>query len=104
MSFTGFEDHLMPLQEAAELTANYRNSEPLGVTLGHYFSKSALLDILNQPSCVGVRIYYGLDNQNEKKLIIVGTDANENDLTDGQIAQHAKPCPPSCGTPNPLNS
>jgi hypothetical protein len=36
--------------------------------------------ILAQPGCVGMRFYYGLNDQGQKTLVYVGVDANGNDL------------------------
>lgn len=103
MSFTGHEDHNFPLEEAARWTAKYRRENPGAIT-AHFFGKDAIQEILNQDTCVGIRIYYALDDQGQKQLIIVGTDANENDLYNGIIAERSFPCPPYCsgGGGNPL--
>lgn len=103
MSFTGNENHDFPLNTAAEWTANYRNANPGGIQ-GHFFGKKAITAILGQPNVVGIRIYYALDPNGVKQLIIAGVDAQENDLYAGLIAEISYPCPPYCGTPNPLNT
>jgi hypothetical protein len=105
MSFTGLEDHNIPLPEAAELTANYRAANPPGVVIGHYFGQEAINNILAQPGCVGIRIYYGQTTVGaEKKLVITGVDASENDMYTGVLAEHGFPCPSVCSVNNPLNS
>jgi hypothetical protein len=103
MTFTGNEDHSISLQEASEWTKNYRNANP-GQTLAHYFGQSAITAILNQAGCVGIRIYYALDTEGTKQLIITGVDSNGNDLYNGLLADRSHRCPPVCGTANPLNS
>lgn len=103
MSFTGNEDHAITLQEASDWTANYRNANP-GQTQGHFFGKNAISAILNQSGCVGIRIYYALDENGQKQLIITGVDSNENDLYNGLLAERSFHCPPDCGASNPLNS
>jgi hypothetical protein len=102
MPFTGNEDHSISLQEAAEWTKNYRNANP-NQTLAHLFGKTAIAAILNQASCVGIRIYYALDEAGVKQLIITGVDAAGNDLYNGQLAERSFRCPPDCGAVNPLN-
>lgn len=104
MPFTGSENHDIPLPEAAALTANYRNSHPLGTTIAHFFGMDAINSILAQPGCVGIRIYYGQELNGEKKLVICGADAMENDMFNGPLAQHSQRCPAECSSPNPLNS
>ena len=103
MSFTGNENHFIDLQTASEWTANYRNANP-GAIKGHFFGKKAIKDILNQEECVGMRIYYALDENGVDQLILVGVTADENDLFEGLLAERSFPCPPRCGVDNPLNS
>lgn len=103
MSFTGNEDHNIPLTTAADWTKNYRDANP-GATKGHYFGKDILQTILAQSSCVGMRIYYASDDAGAKQLVIVGVDANENDLYNGVLGDRSIKCPPTCGINNPLNS
>lgn len=103
MSFTGKEDHDFPLKEAAQWTANYRKQNP-DSTIAHYFGEQAIKKIMNQPHCVGIRIYYALNEAGEKQLIIVGVDKHENDMEEGLIAERSRSCPPFCGHKSPLNS
>jgi hypothetical protein len=46
------------------------------------FNKPQLLEILKNPKCVGIRIYYGLKtgNRNEFRCMIVGVDEQGKDL------------------------
>lgn len=103
MSFTGEENHDITLNEAAELTANYRNEHPASI-LGEYFSKKAIIDILEQSNCVGIRIYFGEDKAHVPHFVITGVDSDENDLYTGLLAEKGWKCPPHCGGINPLNS
>lgn len=104
MAFTGNEDHSFPLETAAEWTKNYRDSAGTNAVKGHYFGGTFISEILAQQNCVGIRIYYALDENGAKQLIIVGVDSNENDLEDGLIAERSVACPPTCGNNNALNS
>lgn len=103
MAFTGNEDHSIPLATASEWTKNYRLANPNQIN-GHYFGKDAIQAILAQNNCVGIRIYYALNEAGVKQLIITGVDANENDLYNGLLAERSIQCPPTCGVSNPLNS
>jgi len=102
MSFTGHEDHSISLQDAITMTTNYRNANRDAVK-AHFFGKDALQAILDQAGCVGIRIYYALDDQGTKHLVLCGADADENDLYDGQLAERSYPCPPYCGASSPLS-
>lgn len=102
--FTGKENHFISLAEASELTRAFRENHPLQ-TKAEFFGKEAILAILSQPGCVGIRIYYGQEPGNGKKhLVIVGAEQNQNDMYTGYIAERGKPCPSYCGIKNLLNS
>jgi hypothetical protein len=101
MSFTGNEDHRITLQEASDWTSNYRAEFPNDIK-AHFFGKSTIKSILDQTNCVGIRIYYALDDSGAKHLVIVGADADQNDLYNGVLAERALPCPPFCGSGSPL--
>jgi hypothetical protein len=103
MSFTGNEDHSITLAEASAWTKTYRTANPQAIK-GHFFGKTAIQAILNQADCVGMRLYYAIDDKGQKQIIVVGVDANENDLYNGLLAERSRPCPPYCGTGNPLNT
>lgn len=103
MSFTGREDHSITLTLAAEWTRNYRTANP-SATKGHFYGKDAIQAILDQEGCVGIRIYYAIDNSGAKQLIITGALSNENDLYNGLLAEKSIACPTHCGANNPLNS
>jgi hypothetical protein len=104
MLVTGYENQKINLEEAAKLTAKYRESvEKDSITAG-YFSMQSINSLLTQSGCIGIRIYYGLTEENKPQMVIVGIDSNGNDLADGNIMEHAWTCPPFCSKPNPLNS
>lgn len=47
------------------------------------FNKQAIIEILKDPQCVGIRVSYGIKQTgaaNEMRLIITGVDAQGNDL------------------------
>ena len=103
MSFTGNEDHSITLATAAAWTKNYRDKNAGGIN-GHYFGKKAIQAIFNQANCVGMRLYYALDDSGVKQIIVVGVTGDENDLYNGLLAERSTPCPPLCGGGgNPLN-
>ena len=103
MSFTGNEDHSISLQEAADWTENYRDKNP-GEIKAHFFGKTTLQAILDQEDCVGIRIYYALNDEGKKCLVLTGANANEEDLYNGVLAEKGKTCPPNCDVNSPLNA
>ena len=125
-NFTGAEAGSVDLDTAAEWTAQYRVQNP-NQTRAHFFGRNIIEKILDQPGCVGLRIYYALDANNEQHLVIVGADANRDDQLPTSpsqpttnpgvfddlapdtankrpvIAEMSIPCPNQCSKPNPLN-
>ncbi len=96
MSFIGNEDHSITLDEAGNLTRNYRNKTGEGAIKAEFFGKEVLQNILTQENCVGIRVYYGQKDNGTPVLVLIGADANGNDLTQGIIAERGLPCPPFC--------
>lgn len=103
MAFDGTEGTEITLSTASEWTENYRDVMATGDPKGHFFGKDLLNDLLDQTGCMGIRIYYGINDDDEKVLILAGAKANEDDITD-LIVDKSKPCPSYCGRNNDLNS
>ncbi len=104
MNYTGNEDHLISLADASELTANFRNAQTDDYIKAEYFGKNAILSLLKQDDCIGMRVYYGQEIDGVKKLVLVAVDANGNDLVNGVILDKGFPCPSYCSTSNSLNA
>ena len=102
--FTGNEDHKVSLETGSMMTKRYRDTISFGTILGGYFGKRDMEELLDQSGCVGFRYYYGFDANYKSVMVLVGTDANENDLTDGIILEMSLPGPTSCSSANELNS
>lgn len=102
MAFTGHENHTIPISEGAALTKNFRKkfqNQPKG----YFFSKDTLDSILQQTGCVGIRFYFGSDDNGTLKLVFVGAQANEDDILN-IVGDGGFLCPPNCGSVNVLNS
>ena len=104
MSFTGNEGEAVTIGEAQDWTANYRATIKDGETLSHFFGRNRIDEILNQTGCMGIRAYYGNEVGGGKVLVLVGADANEDDMENGVIINKSVKCPPICGVNNKLNS
>jgi hypothetical protein len=104
MTLTGSENHDIPLATAAQWTLNFRNASAADATIAHCFGKDAIQAIFNQTGCVGMRIYYAIDGNGAKQLVVVGVDSNGNDLYEGYLAERSYKCPSTCSASNPLNS
>ena len=102
--FTGLEDHTISLEEAGELTRNYRMDAGKGAIKGGFFGRAAIEQVLSQEGAVGIRYYYAKENNGRPVMIMVGVDEFGKDMVNGFIAERSIPCPPFCGGLNPLNS
>ena len=102
MAFDGTEGGAISLEDGAALTARYRVTHPLQ-RKGHFFGKDILNEILAQEGCMGIRMYHGLNTLSQHEMVIVGADADGNDMT-SLIADFAAPCPKTCSQNNGLNS
>ena len=106
MEFTGSEENQIDIEEAAVLTQRYRAQMKDGDRKGGYISKDSLLSVLEQDGCVGIRYYYGRDEEELQELVIVGVTSNMNDIIADEAIylDHCIPCPDFCGDDNVLNS
>lgn len=98
--YNGSEGEAIALEEAAALTANYRSqSEGVAETVkAHFFGREILQRILDQGGCAGIRMYYGMDGDGGKQLVLIGVDGAGQDMEDGTIADRSRVCPPDCAT------
>jgi hypothetical protein len=61
------------------------------------FGKEKIQQIIDQPGCIGLRIYNGVES-GSKNMIFVGVDITGNDLVNGLILDYGRPCPNECPT------
>ena len=104
VTFTGKEDHSISLEDASQMTRNYQLQTAPDQIIGGFFGKDAVLAIISQEKAVGLRYYYGLDDEGTPHIILIGVNADGNDMTDGLLAERATKCPPYCPESNDLNS
>lgn len=113
-TFNGSESGPIPLPTAKQWTANYRKTIKEGDTLAHYFGGEIVQRLLNEDGAVGIRVYYAIDDQGKKQLLLVGVDENGDNLLPAEgvaakagededpiIVDFSLPCPNYCPK-NPL--
>ncbi len=93
-------DHHISQAEAVALIGAHKRTD--GVPHAWRFSRNVIDEILAQPKCAGIRIYMAGAGA-ETTVVVVGTDAGDDDLAYGVIAEVAWPCPPVCSTASPLD-
>lgn len=90
------------LNEAIELVTAFRKRYPQEIKAS-FIGALNVTKILDQPGCIGIRIYNGYDeNEGCMSQILVGVDANEKDMTNGVIMDRLRTCPPLCDAQSPL--
>lgn len=102
MTFSGNEGQVITLAEGAELTARHRAKYPNG-TKGVVYGNDLIQQLLDNPGCVGVRMYFAQESDGSQTVVLVGVDAEGNDLLN-LIVENGIKCPPHCGDSNALNS
>ena len=110
------------LETAIDMTALYRTNREIilqtiyrGIDLlplSETFSRGAIDAILAHEECAGLRIYYGMDENEKLHAILVGVNVDNEDILptgslneaeDPVIVENGQRCPPSCPPPSDLN-
>jgi len=117
-------NHSITLDDAKKMTKKFRNDKDK-IVKDEYkgkhllpncesFDRSAFDALLQREDCRGVRIYYGMKQDDQRiHAIIVGFDADGKDIlpvegiamdgSDGHIIEEGLPCPEYCPPPSGLN-
>jgi len=112
------------------MTRRYRDNKtlilqpqypPEILALCETFNKDGIVALASNPDAVGIRIYYGMDENLLVHAILVGVDAQGADILppaatasgarivtaldggDDDILENAIRCPPTCPPPSDLN-
>lgn len=82
--------HAISLDKATELTSRYeqkRNQilkeefkEKDILPLSETFDRASFDQLLSQDGCVGIRIYFGMDDKQEVSLVVRGVDEKNQDI------------------------
>jgi hypothetical protein len=75
---------IISLEEGSTMTASFRSKFP-NETKAVYYSADVYNDLLAQDGCVGIRIYNAIDEAGKMTNVLVGVDADGNDLYDQKI-------------------
>lgn len=99
---TGNEGEIITIEEAVKYTKKYKDSEGASAIKAEFFGKNSLSEILNQENCVGIRFYFGKQENGNLNIVAVGCGADGEDQYEGIILEKAEPCPPFCSKNSPL--
>ncbi|HMT36661.1 MAG TPA: hypothetical protein PKC41_12440 [Chitinophagaceae bacterium] len=115
-------DNLMTLEEAIVLTGYFKQEsnnvlDPVYQNKGilptcETFSRELFDTLLNYPECKGIRVYSGMDSEMNQRFIVVGVNANDEDIYITQeetpdelyVIENGIRCPSDCPPTSELNS
>ena len=104
-------DNFITLEQAQEYIQRYRSNLPNMLTpdydgalvFSETFDASAIQTLLDQPGCVGFKVYYGMKADKKVCSIFVGVNENGEDMMGllkggggDIIVENGRPCPPLC--------
>jgi hypothetical protein len=111
--------NLMPLSDGKLMVKTYLENKskvlPTDLTLPNTetYDSDAFVALLNQPDCIKIRLYYGMNEKLEICAIFVGVDSNGNEITikgqgissivntdDEYVIEVSTKCPPICPPEN----
>jgi hypothetical protein len=110
--FSAKQSGALSTDVARQWVSNYVNQNPFG-TRAHFFGHEIINQILAEKNCVGIRIYYALNDAGVPQLLLVGaTGTGENILPEqglnakvaddptapATVADMSFPCPTYCST------
>ncbi|SRR6266404_2595450 len=119
-------NHFISLSQAIDMTTRYR-SEKENILSPEFKGKNILLlaetfdralfdKLLSEKDCASIRIYFGMKEDLQVRVIVVGVNSKNEDLlpagepgsatteTDGNsIGEEGAPCPTWCPVSSPLN-
>lgn len=85
---------IISLEEAVKLTTDYRTEYPNGIK-AFIIDADLVRQVLDQEGCVNIRIYNGFDvTENKPSPVIVGVNADNEDMTAGILLDRMYCCPP----------
>jgi hypothetical protein len=96
VTITGAENHSIALAQGAQLTKNFRLTALPNVLHAEMFGRDAILGLLSQQECVGLRIYVGRKENGAQVFVLVGVNPQGMDLTGEKVVENGWPCPPIC--------
>lgn len=105
-------NHFISLTQAKQMTALYRSQKENILSdsfkgkdilsISETFDSAPFLTVLNKPECKSLRIYFGMSDDLRIHAIIVGVNANNEEILEGEnIIEDGIICPPICPPPPP---
>lgn len=105
-SFTGIEETWVSEEATQRWIANYASQYPQGL-IAHFFGFAILNQILGETDCIGIRMYYALNDSGVQQILLVGVNSQRKNILplslnggkvmdDPTIGDASFPCPSYC--------
>lgn len=111
--------NLISLEDAIAMTSEYRKEKdsilaegvsPDVLPICETFNKTDFQTVLDQTGCVGVRVYFGMKTGKEISVVVVGVNADDEDMIStvnpayaDKILDMGNRCPIVCPPKSDLN-
>lgn len=99
------DTNTISLSKAQGWASTWR-ANPANTVKAHLIPEADITQLYAKPDVVDVRAYMGIDENGTQKLMLVGVDANGDDLIDSKkghfIYDFTTPCPTMCSVRSPL--
>jgi len=82
--YSGKEGRFVPPSLSRKWVANFQKNNPKH-THAFYFGCELFENLLKEPGCVGIRIFYAQDDDGSPKMVLVGVDAKGNNIIKKQV-------------------
>ncbi|MFL5740988.1 MAG: hypothetical protein ACJ75B_12270 [Flavisolibacter sp.] len=129
--------HHIPLADAKKMIRNFKDKKEQilaapykkagSLPISETFDRSAFDQVLAKPGCVGLRVYFAMDDNMQIRVVIVGVNENNEDMitntqaksasastlaasdtttdpTNGDIIEQGTRCPDVCPPDSPLTT
>jgi len=109
MTFTGNEGAPVALATARTWMKAYQDGQAAlnpdkTVIKAHFFGKEKIKQLLDENESVGIRIYYGINDEGENTLMLISAKADMDDILPETDVKNGGPiilddslgCPPYC--------
>ena len=93
--------YIIPLSDAEVWAHSWQTNPPKNLSKAHLIPLDVLTELLAITDVASVRAYMGVDGAGTQRLMFVGVDSNQRDITDA-VYCGTIPCPSCCDTSSPL--
>lgn len=93
--------YIISLSDAEAWAHSWQTNPPKPLSKAHLIPLEVLEELLAIPEVANVRAYMGVDSTGVQRLMFVGVDGDDKDMT-SVVYSGTQPCPSCCDTTSPL--